>query len=1152
MQTISDFIDRWAKSGGSERANYALFLTELTEVLGVEKPLPATDTGENDHYRLERPVAAAEIGATSKRFIDFYRRGSFILETKQGSQAKVANPDQLSLPTIQQVKRIGHGVRGTRTWDKAMVSARGQADNYARGIAREDGWPPFIIVCDVGYVFEIYADFSGQGHGYTQYPDGNSFRFFLDDLANPEVQDLFRTIWNDPQSLDTSKQSAKVTREIANQLARLGRSFETQGHEPDKVAAFLMRCLFSMFAEDVKLIPTDSFTNLLKDMVQTPDHAAPMLQELWQKMNTGEFSTAIRHKVLRFNGGLFADATALPLNSQQIALLIGAAGKDWKTVEPAIFGTLLERALDKRQRHKLGAHYTPRAYVERLVMPTVIEPLRHDWENVQAAAMNHMDAGRAKDALAEVHGFHRRLCEVRVLDPACGSGNFLYVALELMKRLEGEVTALLDELGESQSALGLSGHTVDPHQFLGIELNPWAARVAELVLWIGYLQWHFRTHGTATPAEPVLRDFHNIENRDAVLDHGETTPRMVDGVAVTRWDGITTKPHPVTGDEVPDETARVQVLDYAKPRPAIWPNAEFIVGNPPFIGASRMRDALGDGYAEALWAAYPKMPKSADFVMFWWEKAALQTRAWNAKTGKGARRFGFITTNSLRQTFNRKVLEPHLSDPKKPLSLLYAIPDHPWVDAAMGAAVRIAMTVGRAGRPNGRLLTIAEEHKGQTEDEGRVVRFDEARGRIFGNLRIGADVAGAKALKANERLGYRGVQLIGSGFIVTPEQARALGLGTVPGLESHIRDYRNGRDLTATPRGVMVIDLFGLSEAELRSRFPAVYQHVLDKVKPERDQNNRESYKRNWWVFGEPRKDLRPALDDLPRYIATVETTKHRVFQFLPEATLPDNMLIAIGTDDAAHLAVLSSRIHVIWALTAGGRLGYGNDPRYNKSRCFDPFPFPVPTEAQKSTLRALGEELDAHRKARRAAHPKLTLTQMYNVLEKLRGGETIEDKDKIIYDQGLIGLLKDIHDRIDAAVAEAYGWPADLSDDQILHNLVNLNFERTTEEAQGKIRWLRPDYQNSTGAAAAAQKQQGEMDMGTKDAVDKPTWPKSPPEQVAAVRDALSDLGTANPEQVARAFKRGRATSVAPLLESLAALGLATKTDNGTFRPTR
>ena len=1138
---IDDFITRWKVSGGSERANFQQFAIELTQLLGVDAPKPATADAQNDDYRFERPLTFIHTGTQSRGFVDLYRRGSFIMEAKQGVH-RAAAADQLSLLADAPKQRQGHGQRGTARWDDTMLRARNQADGYARAVARTDGWPPFVIIVDVGHVIEVYADFSGQGQGYTQFPDGTRYRIRLDDLRDDAVRARLHAIWTDPHSLDPAKVAARVTREVAGHLAALGRSFEGQGHLPEDVARFLMRCLFTMFAEDVDLIPHGSFTTLLHKLRGHPEHAAPALRGLWQTMDTGGFSAALMCDLMRFNGGLFRDADALPLTEVQLSLLIAAGEKDWKEVEPAIFGTLLERALDKRQRHKLGAHYTPRAYVERLVMPTVIEPLRNDWRDVQAAALTLANQGKMEDARAEVRAFHRQLCETLVLDPACGSGNFLYVALELMKRLEGEVMALLAELGEQQGALSLAGHTVDPHQFLGLELNPWAAAVAELVLWIGYLQWHFRTHGKASPAEPVLRDFRNIENRDAVLDwQSRTERRDANGALVTRWDGVGTVEHPVTGERVPDPQARTQVWDYLKPRPAKWPEATFIVGNPPFIGASRMRDALGDGYTEAIRKAYPKLPESVDFVMYWWEKAALATRA-----GK-TRRFGLITTNSLRQTFNRAVLEPHLSDPKTPLSLVFAIPDHPWVDAGEGAAVRIAMTVAEAGRREGRLLCVAAEDRAVEEAEGRRVDFNMDRGMIFANLRTGADVAGAVALRANERLAYRGMQLIGAGFIVTPAEARALGLGTIPGLERHIRAYRNGRDLTASPRGVMVIDLFGLTEAEVRSRYPAVYQHVLDNVKPERDQNNRDSYKRNWWIHGEPRKDMRPVLAGQPRYISTVETTKHRTCQFLGAETLPDNMLIAIGLDDAAQLAILSSRFHVVWALAAGGRLGFGNDPRYNKSRCFDPFPFPETTAAQKARLRALGEDLDAHRKARQAEHPKLTLTGMYNCLETLRAGQRIEGKDREVYDQGLIGILRDLHDQIDAATAEAYGWPLSLTDDEILQNLVTLNRTRAAEEARGKIRWLRPDYQNPAGHAAASG-EQTELAIGTVSPTAKPAWPARLPDQIAAVRAALQNMGEATPAEIARQFARARTASVQPLLESLTALGQARMIDGGRF----
>ncbi|MCF6443696.1 DNA methyltransferase [Nereida sp. MMG025] len=1150
MSEISSFIEKWKVSGGSERANYQMFLSELTEVLGVPKPLPVTDTNENDHYRFERGVKSGIAGDQSSKFIDLYKKGSFILETKQGTQKRSGETDQLTLPDMPKVTRTGHGVRGTRAWDKMMDKARAQADGYARLIARDDGWPPFLIVCDVGYVIEVYSDFSGQGHGYTQFPDGNSFRIFIDDLADEKIQDRLRAIWTDPQSLDPSKTAARVTREISEQLARLGKSFEASGHAPDKVAAFLMRCLFSMFAEDVDLIQRESFTNLLIEMQASPEHVAPALESLWRDMNTGaKFSPILKAKVLKFNGGLFADAEALPLDSAQIALLIGAARKDWQFVEPAIFGTLLERALDKRQRHKLGAHYTPRAYVERLVVPTIIEPLRKDWEAARTSAYTLAKDGQTHQALDKVRRFHRKLVDTRVLDPACGSGNFLYVALELMKRLEGEVTALLDELGDDEINPAMAGFTVDPHNFLGIELNPWAARVAELVLWIGYLQWHFRTYGKAAPAEPVLKDFHNIENRDAVLTYGAKSPRMAeDGTPVTRWDGITTKTHPVTGEQVPDETARVQVYDYTKPTAAKWPEADFIVGNPPFIGASRMRDALGDGYAEALWAAYKKMPQSADFVMFWWEKAALAARGYAAKTGKGTRRFGFITTNSLRQTFNRRVLEPHLSDTKKPLSLIYAIPDHPWVDAAQGAAVRIAMTVAQLGRHEGRLLTIADEVKGETEDEGRVVHFDMEVGKVFANLRTGADVGGAKALKANEGLSHRGVTLGGQGFLLTSSEARTFLSGSDKKL---VFPYQNGRDLISGVSYRFVIDAFGYSPEKLRSVYPRSYQQLLDHVKPEREQNNRKSYRDNWWVFAEARSEFRNAKKGLTRFIATTRTAKYRNFVFVESATVTESAIVNLALEMASSLAVVSSRHHILWSLAAGGWLGVGNDPVYNNSKCFNTFPFPDPNDTQKETLRALGEELDAHRKERQKQHPTLTLTQMYNVLEKRRAGEPIEGRDLEIYNDGLIGILHDIHDRIDAAVADAYGWPTDLTDDEILHRLVDLNTERAREEAAGHIRWLRPDYQNPTGAQAAS-KDQKEMDMGVADTADKPAWPKDMMDQVAAIRDALSDLDTATPAQVARSFKRGRAATVEHLLTSMVDLGLAAPAGDGAYRVAR
>lgn len=1078
LPMIDRFIARWSASSGQERANFQLFAAELCDVLGVARPDPAHEDGSNNDYTYERTVAfKAPDGTTSPGRIDLYKRGSFVMEAKQSREK--GRPKELTLSGAPDLFIPDYNPRGqrnaNRAWDQLMINARHQAQEYARALPTSHGWPPFVLVCDVGHCIEVYADFSGQGKNYSQFPDRQGFRIYLQDLHDEKIRERLRRIWQEPTALDPARQAAKVTREIAARLAEVSKGLEKRGHNAEDVALFLMRCLFTMFAEDVELLPADSFKDLLAKCEADKSKFVPMVEQLWRAMDKGDFAFAIEKQVKRFNGYLFKDAKALPLEKDEIKELREAAARNWKEVEPAIFGTLLEQALDAKERARLGAHYTPRSYVERLVVVAVMEPLRQEWAQVQATAdrLKHEadelsqetearhQAVRANDrreldairdaraevrrirdqAIGTIRTFHQRLCATRVLDPACGTGNFLYVSMELMKRLEGEVLEALVELG-GQDALAFDKQTVDPHQFLGMELNRRAAAIAELVVWLGYLQWHFRTKGAA-PSEPILRDFQNIKVMDAVLT----------------WDGW-----PVPKIETVDGK-RVETFPNAR-RPD-WPEAEFIVGNPPFIGGKDIRAAQGDAYAEALWQVHTHINDSADFVMYWWDRAAEIV----AK-GKVTQRFGFVTTNSITQVFSRRVIARHLEG-KKPISILMAIPDHPWTKAtAKAAAVRIAMTIAAAGRRDGVRWDVVKEAKLDTDQPE--IDFSPSIGRINADLTVGADVTVAVPLSANEGLSSPGVKLHGAGFIVKPTEADALGLDKRTGLDKHIRPYRNGRDLMANPRGAMVIDLFGLAAEEVRQRFPEVYQHVVaevrDKVNPDgktekerlvgRKWNNRETYRENWWIFGEPRKDLRPALVALTRYIATVETSKHRVFQFLDGSIIPDNMLIAIASDDAFYLGVLSSSIHVLWSLRAGGWLGVGNDPRYSKSRCFDPYPFPDCSDALKARIRAVAEELDAHRKVRQAEHPRLTLTQMYNVLEKLRAGEELTTDDERIKTEGLVLILKELHDRLDALVFEAYGWSVPLSEDDILARLVALNKERAAEEKTGKVRWLRPDYQ--------------------------------------------------------------------------------------------
>jgi hypothetical protein len=1059
-------------------------------------------------------VIQAPDGKATTHLIDLYREGCFVLEAKQAAD-RVASKRLNKAPS-------------TLGWENEMEKARSQAVRYALNITPS---PPCIIVCDIARCFDIHACFDGSAR-YQPFPIPEKKRIPFRDLAIHA--ELLRTIWLDPYSLDPSRKAKEVSEEVAASLAGLATDLEKAGHPAEFIAEFLMRCVFTMFAEDVELLENKLFTRALETRWIPKPHQFPTaIENLWQAMNTG--SLFGMEKLLRFNGGLFEHANALPMTADQLRKLLIAAQHDWSKVEPAILGTLLEKALSNKERHKLGAHYTPRAYVERLVRPTVEDPIRDEWDIVRVEVFRFRELGKAEDAKDALKQFHTRLTQIQVLDPACGTGNFLYVTLDILKQIESEVLAELRELGETQQLLDI--HRVSPAQLHGIEVNPRARAIAELVLWIGHLQWHYKVYGRLRPPpEPVLQNLHTIEQRDAILAWDRIDlVRDEKGKPVTRWDGETKKKSPVTGEMVPDEKARVAEEFYVNPRKATWPKADFIVGNPPFLGNWRMRDALGNGYVEALRTTHADVPESCDYVMYWWNQAAHLVRS-------GAiRRFGLITTNSITQVFAGRLLQSHLNaDP--PASIVFAIPDHPWVDSEKGAAVRIAMTVVEAGNVGGQLAQVMSE----TGTSHGAIQIDltYTKGMIHSNLRVGVRLSDVITLNANGGISSRGVSLHGAGFLVTHEQARTLGLGTIANLDRHIRQYLNGRDMTSRSRGLLVIDMFGLKEIEVRTRFPAAYQWLLHRVKPERDQNNRATYRANWWVFGEPRANLRPALHGLSRYIATVETAKHRVFVFLDSNVLADNMLVNVAVDDAFHLGILSSRIHVVWALAAGGRLGVGNDPRYNKTRCFDPFPFPVATKPKQTRIRALGEQLDAHRKRQQAQHPELTMTGMYNVLEKLRSGEPLNDKERIIHEQGLVSVLKQIHDELDAAVFDAYGWPHNLTDKQILEKLVALNAERAEEERNGTIRWLRPEFQNPSGA----QKPTNLTMLGTEDETDEKSalaatimpWPKRPGERIAAIRDlVLGSKRVWRTDEVATSFKGAKIKDVEDFLDSLAGIGV-------------
>ena len=1055
--------------------------------------------------------------------IDLYKRGCFVLEAKCGRNSA---GEAGSSP-----------VRGTKRYVEYIQSAYlDQAKVYAALLP--EGPPPLLVVVDVGHRFWIWRGTDGR---FDAFHSPRRIEMGIDDVADEDNARVLWACFEAPGDLDPSRAQQRITEDAARRLAPLAAQLASSGHDPEVVARFLMRCLFCMFAEDVGLLPTGHFTKLLDASLKMPAAFEPEATRLFQVMDTGGLYGW--EKIRRFNGALFRDAKALPLDGTALRLLADAAALNWACVDPAIFGTLLERALDPRERHRLGAHYTPRAFVERIVRATIEEPLRAEWEVIQARVEEVRAAEpsetRANDAAQKVLlPFLRRLHDVRVLDPACGTGNFLYVSYAVLKELEHEV---LSELALAKAAqMGMTeGMAVVPSHLLGIEVKPWAAEIAQLVLWIGHLQWALMHRQAVTVRDPILPDERSIACRDALIEWDRVTERAgPDGEVLTRWDGLTTKVHHATGKEVPDDTARVPVVDYEGVRRAPWPRATFVVGNPPFLGNKMMREALGDAYVEAVRGCYGEVSKTVDFVMYWWHRAAAAARAGEVE------RFGLITTNSIVQTFNRQVVEAHVGA-EPPLGIVVAVADHPWVDA--GADVRIAMTVAGREQPGVRRLVrlgrVVDE-SGSFEDVEVAFRSVAA---IHADLTSGANVAAAVALRANEGVSFQGMNLVGKGFRLTPEQVVALGfdLGALPGV---IRPYLNAREFMQRREGRYVIDAYGLSVEELRDRYPTAYQWLYDHVKPERDENRRASRRERWWLFGEPVGKLRRATAGLGRFTATPRTSKHRVFQFLGIEVVPDCKLVAVAVADSYQLGVLSSRSHVAWSIAAGGRLGVGNDPTYDNSRCFDTYPFPTPP--QRDRIAALAEQLDAWRKQVQGRHPDATLTAMYNLLAKHRARAPFTAKDKALHLHVGTDELMRLHDELDRAVLDAYGWPHDLTDEELLERLVALNAQRAEEERGGLIRHLRAPASAEPRQAALLDEEPEGPDEA--DAEGPSPWPTDPLDQLADVlalmRAATEPL---HPEAVATHFKRAPRKRVTDLLERLATRRLLVTDDEGRYRAT-
>ena len=953
------FAAKWKDNARRERPGAQEHFIDLCRLLGVPTPNEADPSGE--HYTFE---AGAERTSSGRHgWADVWKRGYF------GWEYKGAHAD--------------------------LAAAYRQLLDYREALEN----PPALVVSDMD-VIEVHTNFTNTQpvvHTVT-----------LDDLAEDPAGALriLRAVMSEPEALRPKQTPDEVTQAAAARFAEIAGSMQARGHDPETVAHFLNRVLFCLFAEDIGLLPRRIMSDLIASRADDPAAFTAGLSELFRLMadRGGYFGT---QRIAWFNGGLFDDAAALAFTREELRAVGAASALDWSQVEPAVLGTLFERGLDPDRRGQLGAHYTDRAKILMVVEPVVLEPLRREF-GAMRERVDELLAGREprlftregrrrvrlrpweRSAEAEWRAFLERLRAVRVLDPACGSGNFLYVTLRLLKDLEQEA------IRWSAERLGITGEfpQVGPHNVIGIEISPYAKELAGVSIWIGQIQW-MRDHGYGFPEQPVLQPLDNIERRDAIL------ARDAGGA----------------------------------PLPAAWPEAEFIVGNPPFLGWNMLRPSLGDEYVDALSKAWGEaIPGGADLVCYWHELARQSIAAGATK------RVGLLATNSVRGGANRRVLDRV----KESGDIFMAWSDEPWV--VEGANVRVSIVGQDDGSETQRTL------------DGRLVR------EIHSDLTGGLDLTSAESLSANKRLAFTGA-VKGGAFDIPGELAREIlrAPSNINGRTNAdvVVPWINGLDLARRPRDMFMIDFATMTEAAAAA-YEAPFEYVAEHVRPRRVKNRRKWRREHWWLHNEPVPGMRDALASLARFIATPTLSKHRLFVWLSAPTLPDHQLVAIAREDDYTFGVLHSRAHELWALQLGTSLE--DRPRYTPSSTFETFPFPWPldtpdaalTAGQRGQRDAIGRAARALDEARRRwLNPPEWVREQPDVLPSLppRLLPVDEAAAKKLAKRTLTNLYNDrpawlanLHADLDAAVFAAYGWPeppSELGEEELLSRLLALNLER-------------------------------------------------------------------------------------------------------------
>lgn len=945
---VTEFIAKWKKAELKERSAAQEHFLDLCRLLGHPTPAEADPTGET--FCFEKGISRQDGG---DGFADVWKKDFFGWEYKGKKKDLGVAYNQLLL--------------------------------YRNALAN----PPLLVVCDLDRIV-VHTNFEKTVSVAHEIP--------LDQLGEPRSLEILRAVFENPEKLRPGVTSVAITQAAAQQIAGIAQSMRQRGLDAARVAHFLDRVVFCLFAEDIGLLPEMIFTRIMEKSAGDPAKFSRFIGQLFEAMgHGGEFGMeSIRH----FDGNLFDDASVIELTAEEIDRIVYTTRMDWSAIDPSILGTLFERGLDPSTRAQLGAHYTSREDIETLVEPVVMQPLRQEWTQLRERLEADLASGRRKAreiASQQVRAFLEDLAHLRVLDPACGSGNFLYVTLQKLKDLEKEVIIFAGQrLGQSFFPL------VNPEQLYGLEINSYAHELAQMTVWIGWLQW-IRSNGFGSPPDPILRPLAgNFRRQDAILN----------------------------------------LSDPANPKEPEWPEVDCIVGNPPFLGDKMMRRELGDEYVEKLRSLYKdRIPGQSDLCCYWFEKARAHIAAGKCK------RAGLLATQGIRGGANREVLKRI----KETGDIFWAISDQDWI--LDGANVHVSL--------------VAFDDSRETERKLDGVPVNA----INSNLSTASDTASALTITSNSGLCFIGASMHGP-FPISEPAALQMLFNPNPNLRPNsdvVRPWVNGMSITQKTGQLWIVDFPPHFNQEQSALYELPFEHVLRFVKPVRDQNRRAMRARNWWLLGDPQKAMRDSIMPLPYFLGTARVAKHRLFVWFTKEILPTDQVVVFARSDDYFFGVLHSRLHEVWALKLGTRLE--TRPRYTPTTCFETFPFPTPTAGQEAAIATAAKELNELRE-RWLNPPDWTRQEILEfpgsvggpwdryidpaTVDPATGIGQVRYPRLVARDESSAALLKKrtltnlyndrpawlnlAHRKLDETVFAAYGWPQDLSDEEILAKLLELN----------------------------------------------------------------------------------------------------------------